>query len=89
MEGIPACADGRDRLNLHISPGTLDQVLYDRGYARRKHSWKPALSPIQREFRLEWALKHRDFDWKEVIITDETAIKVGEQRGYGKCWRKG
>ena len=75
-------------MNLQISPELFDQVLYDRGYAWRKHSWKPALSQKQKDFRLEWALEHRDFDWHQVIFTDETAVKVGEQRGFGRTWRK-
>lgn len=42
-------------LNLQISPSTLQQLLYDRGYARRDSPQKPALSEKQKETRLEFA----------------------------------
>lgn len=63
--------------------------MYKQGYARRKSSYKPPLTPAQKAKRLAWAKRyHPDhFDWTLVIFTDETPAKVGIQRGFQRVWR--
>jgi len=77
-----------------VSDSTIESVLYAAGYARRKHGWKFALTPAMKAARYKWALAHnpddpdKPFDPRRVIYTDETAIKVGAERGYMRSWRK-
>jgi hypothetical protein len=79
--------------NLSIS--TLENIMYEAGYSRRKPGWKPPLTPAQERERYQWALAHnpaahnpdRDheydnngFNFREVVFTDETPARVGELR---------
>lgn len=80
---LPLCIE-------RVSTSTVEAVLYEQGYARRKLTWKPVLTPAQKVKRLAWAHQyHPDhFDWTLVIFTDETPCKVGLQRGFQRIWRK-
>lgn len=82
--------------NLSIS--TLENIMYEAGYSRRKPGWKPPLTPAQERERYQWALTHnpdRDheydnngFNFREVVFTDETPARVGELRGMIRAWCK-
>lgn len=81
-----------------ISITTLENVMYEAGYARRRPGWKPILTPAQEEERYQWALIHNPDKYKEydglgfnfriVCFTDETPARVGEQRGMFRAWAK-
>jgi hypothetical protein len=87
-----------DAVAPNISVSTLENVMYEAGYKRRKPGWKPPLSPSQRRERLKWTLNHnpdRDevgdglgFDFRKVVFTDETPARVGEERGMIRTWAR-
>ena len=64
--------------------------MYEAGYARRKPGWRPLLTPQQEE-RYEWPLTHNSnlhkeydnlgYDFKQVVFTDETPARIGEEWG--------
>ncbi|KAI0616958.1 hypothetical protein TUN199_11052, partial [Pyrenophora tritici-repentis] len=76
---------------------TLHQnIMYDAGYARRRPGWKPPLNEEQQRERLQWALAHnpdkyeygdgKGFKFTEVVFTDETPARIGEERGMQRVW---
>ena len=38
--------------------------------------------------RLDFCLKYRNFDWRDVIWTDETSVVLGHRRGRVRVWRR-
>ncbi len=55
---------------------------------------KPLLTEAHQEKRLAWAHEHEDFDWGNVIFTDETTIlldrppaRLWQKRGARRPWR--
>lgn len=81
-----------------MSISTLENIMYEAGYARRRPGWKPSLTPSQEKERYQWALAHnpdkdkegdnKGFNFREVCFTDETPARVGEQRGMQRTWCK-
>jgi hypothetical protein len=81
-----------------ISITTFENVMYEAGYARRRPGWKPKLTPEQEKERYEWALQHnpdkykeydnKGFNFREVVFTDETPARIGEERGMQRTWCK-
>jgi hypothetical protein len=81
-----------------ISTSTFENIMYDVGYSRRKPDWKPPLTPAQKRERYQWALDHNPdkykeydnlgYNFREVVFTDETLARVGEQRGMTRAWCK-
>ncbi len=41
-----------------------------------KEIQKPLLSEKHQAKRLQWAKKHKNFDWKKVIFTDESTFQL-------------
>lgn len=99
-ESWQAIADGdfKDAGLPKISITLHQNVMYAAGYARRRPGWKPHLTPEQEQERYEWALAHNPdqyeygdglgFDFRNVVFTDETPARVGEQRGMQRVWCK-
>ncbi|KAF1354196.1 hypothetical protein EJ07DRAFT_168386 [Lizonia empirigonia] len=73
-------------------------IMYDAGYARRRPGWKPPLTPEQQQERYQWALAHNPdrykegdglgFDFRQVVFTDETPARIGDERGMQRVWCK-
>ena len=82
-EWVTSCKAHRDmqaweviaKLGLDISDSLLFQTMYDRGYSRKKHGWKPLLSTLVKKHRKKFALKYVDFYWK-----GEISIHIGEMQ---------
>ncbi|KAE8821961.1 hypothetical protein PTNB85_10592 [Pyrenophora teres f. teres] len=85
-----------DAIAPHLSVSTLENIMYEAGYKRRKPGSKSPLSSSQRRERLQWALNHDPdcdevgdglgSDFKKVVFTDETPVRVGEERGMIRTW---
>ncbi len=76
-------------LKLNISDSLFKQIMYDRGYCRRKHGWKTLLDTPTRSKRYRWAQKYEHFDFKRRIVSiDEASIRKGERRGFLRTWAK-
>lgn len=78
---------------------TLHQnIMYSAGYARRRPGWRPELTKEQQHERYEWALIHNPdkyvygdglgFDFRQVVFTDETPARIGEERGMQRAWAR-
>lgn len=82
-----------------ISVTTFENVMYEAGYARRRPGWKPSLTSEQEKERYEWALAHnpdkdkeydnKGFDFHQVVFSDETPARIGEERGMMRTWCRG
>jgi hypothetical protein len=73
-----------------ISISSVLRILKRRGYRKRKPTWKPCLNEDQKEARLQFALRYKDWtleDWKAVIWSDETSVILGHRRGGQRLWR--
>ena len=79
-----------------VSLSLFENVMYEAGYSRRKPGFKPTLNQKQMEERYQWALTHnpdlhkrgdsRGFDFRQVVYTNKTPARVGEQRGKKRAW---
>ena len=77
------------KLELDISESLLFQVMFDRGYSRKKHGWKPILSTPVKNYRKEFASEYVDFDWKRrAVTTDELSMCMGEIQSKLRSWQK-
>ena len=77
------------KLHLDISDSLLFQTMYDHGYSRKKHGWKPILSTPTKKHRKDFATAYLDFDWKgRAVTTDELSMRMGEIRGKLRSWQK-
>jgi len=66
------------------STSTIYRTLKANGYGVYKRTIKPGLNKAQKDARLNWCLKYKDWtleDWKDVIFTDETSVQKGGVRG--------
>ena len=98
-EAWQAIHDGDfDEIVPKMSITTFENVMYEARYARRRPGWKPALTPEQEKERYVWALEHnpdlheeydnKGFNFHEVVFTDETPARIGEERGMQRTWCK-
>ena len=72
--------------------------MYEAGFARKRPGWKPHLTEPQQQERLQWAVAHNPdkyeygdglgFDFRDVVFTDETPARIGEERGMLRVWCK-
>ena len=73
-------------LKLQISVELFQNLMYERGLARRRCGWKTILNDTQRQARYQFALRYKAFNWRNVIYTDEASIRGLEVRGYVRGW---
>jgi hypothetical protein len=81
-----------------ISISTFENIMYEAGYSRRRPRWKPTLTPAQERERYAWALAHNPdndevgdnlgYNFGNVVFTDETPARVGEERGMIRAWAR-
>lgn len=71
----------------NTSADTIRRVLHSEGLHHRRHAVKPLLTESHKRARLEFALKYLDFDWSNVIFTDEKTFK-SSQHGRLSLWRR-
>jgi hypothetical protein len=60
--------------NIMISKQTISNVLHEMNYSFKKAITKPLLTEKQKSIRLEWGLNHQNYNWNNVIFSDETSI---------------
>jgi transposase len=74
----------------NVSTSTIQNVLYDKGYCREKPGWKCPLDADNKAQHVAILKKYHpdNFDWHNVIFTDETPAKVSAQRGWHRSWAK-
>lgn len=89
-----------DHLNLptQLNVTSFENIMYEAGYGRRAPGRKPTLNNEQKTCRHHWALEHNPdlhevgdnlgFNFRQVVYTDETPARVGEQRGMLRAWAK-
>lgn len=99
-ESWQAIADGDfNEIIPLMSITTLENVVYEAGYARRRPGWRPHLTLDQEQERYEWALAHnpdrgeeydnKGFNFRKVVFSDETPARIGEERGMMRTWIQG
>ena len=68
-----------------VSSRTVRRRLNESGGKFVKKISKPLLSEQHRIKRLQWAKKHKNFDWKKVIFTDESTFQLFQSNR--KVWQ--
>ncbi|KAJ8732874.1 hypothetical protein PYW07_000141 [Mythimna separata] len=66
---------------------TVYRALHSEGLHYRRHAIKPLLTEANKRARLEFALKYINFDWSNVIFSDEKTFK-SSQHGRVMLWRR-
>ena len=61
---------------VEISSRTVRWHLDESGGKFLKEIQKPLLSEKHQAKRLQWAKKHKNFNWKKVIFTDENTFQL-------------
>lgn len=82
---ISACEIKRQQ-QLDISIRTIRNRIRAGGFKARRPAHKPLLSLKNRQARLLWAKRHKDWDidkWKKIIWSDETKIQLFHGGGSG------
>lgn len=54
------------------------RTLHSEGLHYRRHAIKPLLTEANKRAGLEFTLKYRDFDWSNVIFSDEKTFKSSQ-----------
>ncbi len=78
------------RTGQHVSDHMVRQALKTIGLHSRIPRQKPLVSEINRQKRLEWALKHKGWtsrEWRRVLWTDESTFTVFPQGSKSRVWR--
>ncbi|CAG8756100.1 10230_t:CDS:2, partial [Rhizophagus irregularis] len=74
-----------DKQGVEISKTTIRRRLDESGGKFIKEISKPLLSEGHMVKRLQWAKKHKKFDWKRVIFTDENTFQLFQSNR--KIWQ--
>lgn len=69
--------------NITISKNTVINVLHELNFIYKFPISKPLLTQKQISVRIEWCNKYKDYNWDNVIFTDEASIWIGFK---GKRW---
>ena len=69
-----SCSRIVDVLELDCSDETVRVFLHNSGYSWKKGDPKPLLTQEMKDARFDWAQIHKDFDFNQVIFTDECTI---------------
>lgn len=78
----------KDR-DVPVSTQTIRRALRDAGLKAKTKKKKPAISKVNKNKRLKWALEHEQWtedDWKRVIWSDETKINRFGSDGNRYSW---
>jgi transposase len=62
--------------NLNVSSRTVLNELYKLKYRCTIPKTIPFLTAIHKQRRVEWAIKHREQNWKQVVFSDETTLQM-------------
>ncbi len=62
--------------NLNVSSRTVLNELYNLKYRCTIPKTIPFLTTIHKQCRVEWAMRHQDQNWKQVIFSDETTFQM-------------
>lgn len=77
--------DIKRQRKISASTKTMSRYLRRTGWSRKKASKIPKLDTEHKDLRFEWAKNHENYDWSNVIFSDECSFFLGE-RIYG--WAK-
>jgi hypothetical protein len=76
-----------ESLNIDVSVRTVRRRIGAAGGKYYGELQKPLLTEKHRKKRLQWAQNHQDFDWNQVIFTDESTFQLF--RSNKKVWQFG
>lgn len=74
-----------EKQGIEVSSRTIRRRLGEFGGKFVREIQKPLLSEKHRANRLQWAKKHKNFDWKQVIFTDESTFQLYQSNR--KVWQ--
>jgi hypothetical protein len=64
------------RKGIKISETTLRRRFKEAGVQSMKPASKPLLTNDHIRKRLQWAIKHKDVDWNQIVFTDESSFNM-------------
>ena len=62
--------------NLNVSSRTVLNELHNLKYRCTIPKTIPFLTTIHKQNRVEWAIRHQDQNWKQVVFSDETTFQM-------------
>src|SRR6185437_1467300 len=74
-----------EKWNVSISVRTIQKRLREGGAKYIAKLSKPLLTEKHKEKRLKWAKDHQDFDWDQVIFTDESTFHLNQP--HSRTWQ--
>ena len=74
-----------EKRGVEISDRTIRRRLNDAGGKFVKETQKPLLSERHRSNRLKWAKNHQNYNWDNVVFTDESTFQL--YRSNRKVWQ--
>jgi Transposase/DDE superfamily endonuclease len=74
-----------EKQGVEVSARTIRHRLSESGDKFVKEISKPLLSEKHQAIQLQWAKKHKKFDWKNVIFTDESTFQLFQSNR--KVWQ--
>ena len=74
-----------EKQNVSISVRTIQKHLREGGAKYMAKLSKPLLTEKHKEKQLKWAKDHQDFDWDQVIFTDESTFRLNQP--HPRTWQ--
>jgi len=71
---------------IKISETTLKRRFKEAGVQSMKPTSKPLLTSDHIKKRLEWAIRHQDIDWNQVVFTDESSFHM--KQVIRRVWKR-
>ena len=71
---------------IEVSKTTLRRTFKEANVQSMRPTSKPLLTSDHIKKRLEWAIKHKDVNWNQVVFTDETSFHMKQVKEH--VWRK-
>ena len=85
-ESVDQITSRLSKKGIEVSKTTLRRRFKEAGVQSMRPTSKPLLTSDHIKKRLEWAIKHKDVNWNQVVFTDETSFHM--KQVIRRVWRK-
>ena len=75
-ESVGQITSRLSKKGIEVSKTTLRRRFKEAGVQSMRPTSKPLLTSDHIKKRLEWAIKHKDVNWNQVVFTDETSFHM-------------
>ena len=85
-ESVGQITSRLSKKGIEVSKTTLRRRFKEDDVQSMRPTSKPLLTSDHIKKRLEWAIKHKDVNWNQVVFTDETSFHM--KQVIRRVWRK-